>query len=330
MAEILGIHHVTAIAGEPQQNVDFYAGLMGLRLVKLTVNYDDPETYHLYFGDELGHPGTILTFFPWPGAPRGVKGTGQATTTSFSIPLGSVGYWAERLRGAGVRLEGPFVRFGDRAISFTDPDGLNLELVEQPPGAETRRGWDRGPVPQEHSIRGLFGVTLSEEGYERTASLVVETLGFRPVGQEADRFRYQVGGGGGGAPGATVDVLCQPEAQAGFVGVGTVHHVAWRTPTDEAQREWRRELVKRRMNVTPVIDRRYFRSIYFREPGGVLFEIATDPPGFTVDESADELGTRLMLLPQLEEMRTALVEALPRLELPKGSSAKAGWRQSSS
>ncbi|MDA4113849.1 MAG: ring-cleaving dioxygenase [Thaumarchaeota archaeon] len=312
LADILGIHHVTAIAGEPQQNVDFYAGFMGLRLIKLTVNYDDPETYHLYFGDELGHPGTILTFFPWPGAVSGSKGTGQATTTSFSIPRGSLGYWSDRLRERGIRFEGPTDRFGDQVISFSDPDGLWLELVGREGGGRGG-GWDRGPVPQEHSIRGLFGVTLSEEGYERTASLLVETMGFRLVKQDGDRFRYEVGGGG---PGATVDILCQPEAHAGFVSVGTVHHVAWRTATDEQQREWRKELAGARLNVTPVIDRKYFHSIYFREPGGVLLEIATDPPGFTVDESEEELGTKLVLPPQLEEFRAALVGALPRINLP--------------
>ena len=321
MPDILGIHHVTAIAGEPQQNVDFYAGFMGLRLIKLTVNYDDPETYHLYFGDELGHPGTILTFFPWPGAASGSKGTGQATVTSFSIPRDSVGYWSDRLRGRGIRFEGPTDRFGDQVISFSDPDGLGLELVGRD-GAEGWRGWDRGPVPQEHSIRSLFGVTLSEEGYERTASLLVETMGFRLVKQDGNRFRYEVGGGG---PGATVDILCQPEAQSGFVSVGTVHHVAWRTATDEAQREWRKELVEARVNVTPVIDRKYFHSIYFREPGGVLFEIATDPPGFTVDESAEGLGTKLVLPPQLEEFRATLVGVLPRIKLPRDE----GGRQES-
>ena len=312
MPDILGIHHITAIAGEPQQNVEFYSGFMGLRLVKLTVNYDDPETYHLYFGDELGHPGTILTFFAWPGAPKGRKGAGQATATSFSIPPGSVGYWVDRLSGRGVRVEGPVERFGDQVISFSDPDGLDLELVGHE-DAEGRRGLDRGPVPPEHAIRGFFGVTLSEEGYERTAALMVETMGFRLARQEGNHFRYEVGGGG---PGATVDILCQPEARTGLVSVGTVHHVAWRTPTNEQQREWRKDLVRARLNVTPVIDRTYFHSIYFREPGGVLFEIATDPPGFTVDEIADELGTRLVLPPRLEEFRAAIVQALPPVKLP--------------
>jgi glyoxalase family protein len=315
--EILGIHHVTAIAGEPQQNVDFYAGFMGLRLVKLTVNYDDPQTYHLYYGDEDGHPGTILTFFPWPGAPKGRKGSGQLTTTSFSIPQGSVSYWVERLEKRGVRFTGPTDRFEEQVISLSDPDGLNLELVAHPK-AEDRKGWDRGPVPREHAILGFFGVTLSEEGYERTASLLVETMGFSLVKEEGNRFRYQVGTGG---PGALVDVLCQPDAPTGFVSVGTVHHVAWRTPTDRQQERWREELVKVGMNVTPIIDRKYFHSIYFREPGGVLFEIATDPPGFTVDERKEELGTRLMLPSSLEPLRARLSRVLPPVELPATTSS---------
>ncbi len=316
--EIVGIHHVTAIAGEPQQNVDFYAGFLGLRLVKLTVNYDDPETYHLYYGDEVGHPGTILTFFPWPGAPKGRKGEGQVTITSFSIPHGSVGYWVQRLSKRGIRFEGPINRFEEQVISFSDPDDLNLELVAHAE-AEKRSGWNRGSVPEEHSIRGFFGVTLSEEGYERTASLLTETMGFRLVSQDGDRFRYEVGKGG---PGAMVDLLSQPDAPAGVVSVGTVHHLAWRTPNDEQQKEWREELAGARLDVTPVIDRRYFRSIYFREPGGVLFEIATDSPGFTVDERKEELGTRLMLPPRLESFRADLDQALPRVKLPEIAEAK--------
>ncbi len=310
--EIPGIHHVTAIAGEPQQNLEFYAGFLGLRLVKLTVNYDDPETYHLYYGDEDGHSGTILTFFPWPGAPRGRKGAGQVTTTSFSIPRDSVSYWVERLGKHGIGFTGPVDRFGEQLISFSDPDSLNLELVAH--AGESRRGWSRGPVPREHAIRGFFGVTLSEEGYERTSSLLTETMGFNLIKQEGNRFRYAVRSGG---PGALVDLLCQPDARPGAVSVGTVHHVAWRTPDDEQQKKWREELVEAGLNVRPVIDRKYFHSIYFREPGGVQFEIATDPPGFIIDERKEELGTRLMLPPQLEPLRAHLDQVLPRVKLPK-------------
>jgi glyoxalase family protein len=309
---IPGIHHVTAIAGDPQRNIDFYASFLGLRLVKLTVNYDDPETYHLYYGDEDGHPGTILTFFPWPGAPAGGKGVGQATTTSFSIPRESLGFWMDRLQGHKVPFDGPTERFDEQLISFTDPDGLNLELVAR--AGESHSGWSGGPISKDHAIRGFSGVTLSEEGYERTSSLLTKTMGFNLVKQEGDRFRYAAGGGG---PGALVDILCQPDARPGVVSVGTVHHVAWRTPDDEQQKLWREDLVRAGLNVTPIIDRRYFHSIYFREPGGILFEIATDPPGFAVDERKEELGTRLMLPPQLEPFREQLSQGLPPVKLPK-------------
>ena len=309
--QILGIQHVTAIAGEPQQNIDFYSGFLGLRLVKLTVNYDSPETYHPYYGDENGHPGMILTFFPWPGAPKGRKGAGQVTVTSFSIPQASVGYWVERLSKHGIMFEGPINRFEDQVISFSDPDDLKLELVAHT-GAEERSGWLHGPVPQEHAIRGFFGVTLSEEGYERTASLLTEIMGFHLVKEDRNRFRYEVGEG---RAGVQVDVLCQPDAPTGLVSVGTVHHLAWRTPNDEQQKEWRTVLVNARLNVTPVIDRKYFHSIYFREPGGVLFEIATDPPGFTVDETLEKLGTGLVLPSWLEPLRAQLRNILPPVKL---------------
>ncbi len=305
-----GIHHVTAIASDPQANVDFYTEVLGIRLVKLTVNFDDPHSYHLYYGDGAGTPGTILTFFAWPGAPRGWRGTGQLTATAFSVPNGSLGYWKERLRKNGVSLEATSKRFGEEAIPFYDPDGLRLELVANP--KDDRGGWKHGPVPREFAVRGFHGVTLSEEGYEQTASLLTDTLGFRLVGQEVDRFRYRATGGG---PASVVDIMCQPGTRRGEVSVGTVHHVAWRTPNDEYQKAWREELVKLRLNVTPVIDRKYFHSIYFREPGGVLFEIATDPPGFTVDEPVEKLGGALMLPSWLEPLRTHIQEELPPVKV---------------
>ena len=313
--EILGIHHVTAIAGDPQRNLDFYTRVLGLRLVKLTVNYDDPDTYHFYFGDRLGRPGTILTFFPWPGAPRGRKGTAQATAVTFSVRSGSLEYWMDRLRSRGIEPVGPFERFGEQLLAFSDPDGLKIELAAGPalPAEKGRKG---DPVPPDVAIRGVHSVTLSEEGYERTALLLIEGLGFRPIRSSGNRFRYAVGAGGSGA---MVDVLCQPTAPSGHVSVGTVHHVAWRAPDDEAHRAWRRTIAGLGYNVTPVIDRRYFRSIYFREPGGVFFEIATDPPGFTVDEPGERLGTRLMLPPGLEPLRDRIEMSLPRLRLPEAA-----------
>jgi glyoxalase family protein len=309
---VVGIHHVTAIAGDPQRNLDFYTGLLGLRLVKFTVNYDDPTTYHLYYGDRVGHPGTILTFFPWPGAPQGQLGTGQLTVTSFAIPQASMDYWSKRLKSHGVFSQGPTRRFDEQVLTFSDPDGLRLELVA---GVDSTDGdaWGDGPVPLEHAIRGFFGVTLSEEALGLTASLLIDSLGFRQVTQQNDRFRFAVGSG---RLGSFVDVLSLPGAPRGAVSVGTVHHVAWRTPDEEQQKSWRAKLVENGLSVTPVIDRRYFHSIYFHEPGGVLFEIATDPPGFTVDERVERLGTRLNLPPWLESQRGEIQQALPKVRVP--------------
>ncbi len=309
--QINGIHHITAIAGNPQQNVDFYTQVLGLRMIKLTVNFDDPGTYHLYYGDEVGNPGTILTFFPFRGAPQGRRGTGQATTIAYSIPEGTIGYWMERFKSHNVAFEEPAARFDEEALVFYDPDNLQLELVVH--ADDARAPWDGGPVPPEYGIRGFYSVALGVERCERTAALLTETLGFRPT-QEADsRFRYATGDG---VPGAIVDVLCHPTEMPGRVAVGAVHHVAWRTPGDEEQLAWRKEIASLGYNVTPVIDRQYFRSIYFREPGGVLFEIATDPPGFTYDESVAELGTSLKLPPWLEPRRALIEQSLPPLKLP--------------
>ncbi len=315
--DLLGIHHVTAIAGDPQRNVDFYTGVLGLRLVKLTVNFDDPRSYHLYYGDELGHPGTIITFFAWPGVPQGRQGTGQVTVTSFSVPQASLDYWRERLSQRGVSSTGPTSRFDETILSLQDPDGLALELVAHPQAQ--RPAWKEGPVPAEHAIRGMHTVTLSEDGYERTAKLLTETLGFRLLSQETNVFRYEVAGG---EPGTYVDVRCAPGLRRGHVAAGTVHHVAWRTPTDERQQAWREVLAGLDLNVTPVLDRKYFHSIYFREPGGILFEIATDPPGFTVDEPVEQLGTRLELPTWLEPSREELEQVLPVLHLPAAGTGK--------
>ena len=309
--EPLGIHHVTAVASDPQRNVDFYLEVLGLRLIKQTVNFDAPDTYHLYYGDEAGHPGTILTFFPWPGARPGLRGTGQATTTSFSVPEGSLGYWKQRLEERNVEVVEAVTRTDEDALSFEDPDGLLIELVAHV-GTDPRPPWERGPITPEHAIRGLYAVTLSESGYESTAEMLTDTLGFRLVGEEGARFRFDVGGGG---PGARVDILCQPGQGRGLVSAGTVHHVAWRAPDEGTQSEWRTQIVGRGVNVTPVIDRNYFRSIYFREPGGVLLEIATDGPGFTIDEPLLELGRRLKLPPWLEPRRDQIERALPPLSV---------------
>jgi glyoxalase family protein len=306
-SSVLGIHHVTAITDDPQRNIDFYSGVLGLRFVKKTVNFDAPDTYHFYYGDDLGHPGTILTFFSWPGSPHGRRGTGQVTTISFSVPETAIGYWQERLTRRGIRVEGPAPRFDEQVLSFTDHEGLALELVAHR-RAESGAGWTDGPVPVEHTIRGFYCVTLSVASYEQTEAVLTDLLGFRQIGEQGRRTRFAVGDAGRGT---LVDVLNLPNERRGLDSIGTVHHVAWRTASDEWQLQWQRKLSEASLNVTPVMDRVYFHSIYFREPSGVLFEIATDPPGFTIDESPQELGTHLMLPPWLESARPALEQHLP-------------------
>jgi glyoxalase family protein len=306
-----GIHHVTAIAGDPQRNVDFYVGLLEMRMVKKTVNFDDPGTYHLYYGNGVGTPGSIMTFFPWAGAPQGRIGAGQLTVTSFSVPASSLGYWTERLVEAGVRFEKPEDRFGETVLRFSDPDGLRLELVAA--GENDREGWADGQTPAEHAVRGFHHVTLVVADPSHTATLLTDTLGFRRVGEIEGRTRYEAGAGG---PGNTVDVADGTGFPRGMMGVGTVHHVAFRVPDEEAQLELREAVAALGYNVTPVLDRNYFRSIYFREPGGVLFEIATDPPGFAVDEEPEHLGETLKLPPWLEPQRDRLEEVLPPLRVP--------------
>jgi glyoxalase family protein len=307
---VLGIHHVTAIASDPQRNLEFYTELLGLRLVKRTVNFDDPGTYHLYFGDEVGTPGTILTFFPWPMAARGSPGVGQVTVTSFSIPEQSLGYWEQRLSSASIPVERSGNRFEEEVLTFADPDGLKLELVGHA-GVKEPRAWSGADVPEEHAIRGFYAVTLSEQGFENTAE-VLSTMGFRRVAEDGNRFRFDVGEGGAGA---RVDVLCLAEARYGRISAGTVHHVAWRVADDESQLAWRQKLAESHLNVTPVMDRCYFHSVYFREPGGVLFELATDPPGFATDESVGNLGEALKLPSWLETHRQEIEQALPPLKL---------------
>jgi glyoxalase family protein len=311
---VAGIHHITAIASEPQQNVEFYTRVLGLRLVKQTVNFDDPTTYHLYYGDEVGSPGTILTFFPWAGLPKGRRGTGQATAISLSVPVGSLGYWRERLQKHTVVLEGPGRRFEEEVLAFTDPDGLQLELVAAP-GLTPPPSWSEGPVPSEHAIGGIHSVALEQDEYDRTASFLIGVLGFRSLGEEGDRFRF---GTGRGEAAALVDLIVRPRAASGRMGTGSIHHVAWRAGSDEEQRRWRERLIEAGVGATTVIDRRYFRSIYFREPGGVLFEIATDAPGFTVDETVEKLGGELKLPPWLEPRRSMIEQALPPMRTVLG------------
>ena len=309
-----GIHHVTAITADAQKNIDFYRGLLGLRLVKLTVNFDDPASYHLYYGDELGRPGTILTFFAWPGADRGTIGPPQVSSTAFAVPQNALNFWQDRLKQKGLKLDPPTTRFGQQLLSFTDPDGMRLEIVaaENPPG----HAWPAGPIPAEHAIRGFHGITISEEGHENTATLLTEVMGFKAEQTDNNRFRFRAAAGENFA--SVIDLLCVPGAPAGRMGAGTVHHVAYRTADDRQQKIWQNELVKLDFNVSPIMDRNYFHSIYFREPGGVLFEIATDNPGFTADEPADQLGTKLMLPPQLEPHRAEIERIATPVRLPTG------------
>ena len=248
--ETTGIHHVTAIAGEPQRNVDFCAGLLGLRLVKKTVNFDDPGTYHLYYGDGKGNPGSIMTFFPWASAPNGRIGSGQLTVTSFSFPAPSLGYWTERLVEAGVRFEKPEDRLGETVLRFPDPDGLRLELVAA--ADDRREGWPEGPVPAEHAARGFHHATLLSSDPVGTAQLMTETLGFRQTGEAEGRTRFEAGEGG---PGNTIDVANGAGFPRGSMGVGTVHHVAFRMPDEETQLEVREKVASLGYNVTPVLDR---------------------------------------------------------------------------
>ena len=304
-----GIHHVTAISGGPQRNVDFYAGVLGTRLVKKTVNFDDPGTYHLYYGDGNAAPGTIMTFFPWEGAPKGRIGSGQVITTSYSIPETSLGFWTQRLVEHGVRFEKPRDRFGDTVLAFEDPDGLRLEIVAS---SDTRAGHD-GPTPAEHSIRGFHHAALAVRNAERTIELMTDHLGFRRVDEAENRVRLAAGDGG---PGNLVDVMDATDFPRGNRGVGTVHHIAFRVPDEETQLAVREEVDSLGYDVTPVLDRNYFRSIYFREPGGVLFEIATDPPGFAADEDPEHLGEELRLPAWLEARRGEIEEVLTPLRVP--------------
>ena len=326
---IFGIHHVTAITSDPQKNIDFYTNTLGLRFVKLTVNQDDPTSYHLYYGDESGRPGTILTFFHWPNLPRGHRGTAEVAATSFLIPNDSIEYWIDRFTNQRIKFDGPTKRFeSEKVITFQDPDGLSLELVAHESAKDRNANlWKGGSIPVKHAVRGFYSVTLSEVGYERTSSVLTDELGFIPARHEGGRFRYEIPAKassttsvqgeetGGGAK--IVDVLCLPDQRQAVMGTGSVHHVAFRTPTDEQQKILRHNIVQAGLDATPVIDRFYFHSVYFREPGGVLFEIATNPPGFTIDESEEDLGTHLVLPPWLESVRKDLVKILPPVRLPR-------------
>lgn len=297
-----GIHHITAVAGDPQKNLDFYSGLLGLRLVKKTVNFDDPSVYHLYYGDERGSPGSILTFFPWEKLQQGDPDRGQAIAISFSIPTHSAGFWTEYLESKGVNFIEPFTRFGKEIIGLQDPDGLHLELVADTVANDTG-GWDNGSVPGEHAIRGIHGIALALDNFKPTGKLLTDSLGFREIEREHDRILYQ----SESEFGSVVEIIDQAELE-GRPGKGTVHHVAFRAQDDGKQQKIKKDLIEKGYYLTEVKDRQYFRSVYFHEPGGVLFEIATDSPGFDIDEPVESLGQDLKLPPWLENRRD-LIEA---------------------
>ena len=312
-----GIHHVTAISGPAQQNVDFYADLLGLRTVKQTVNFDDPGTHHLYYGDQAGTPGTAMTFFPWERSARGGSGSGVTEATGFSVPPESLEFWADRLRAAGASPEEVDARFGEESLRCADPDGLIFELVAGPATRETPAGQPVHPdVPPEFAIRAFHGVLLDVVDPDPTARLLTDVMGFEHVGEYYGRLRFR---GSEEDVGSIVDLRSVGSGELARMGRGSVHHVAFRARDDDEQQSWRETIAGAGIPVTAVKHRCYFRSIYFREPGGVLFEIATDTPGFGVDESPAELGRSLKLPPWFEARREELESRLPVLILPDAS-----------
>ena len=309
MALITGIHHVTALAGNPQKNIDFYAGILGLRLVKKTVNFDAPEVYHFYYGNETGQPGSILTFFPYGDIMKGRHGKGMLNTTSFSVAVSSIEYWENRLKKFNINYKQPQERFNEVFIYFEDEDGLGLELVFN--DKDERQGFSYGNIPLENSIKGFYNVEIWEEGYERTAAVLTQQLDHTLIAEKGNRFRFAATD----APGNYVDILCAPDSLKGLGGNGTVHHIAFATANKQTQEEARIKIAQRMLNPTPILDRQYFTSIYFREPGGVLFEVATEDPGFMIDEDKQHLGESLKLPSWYEKHRAVIEEAVTPVTL---------------
>jgi len=317
--DIPGIHHVTAIAGDPGRNLTFYTETLGLRLVKRSVNQDDVSVYHLFYGDRQGSPGTSMTFFPYGDARPGRVGTGQVETTQFLVPAESIDFWVERLDAAGVTVEEPVDRAGERVLPFADPDGLSLELVgvADPPAGDP----PDGTVASEHAIRGFYGVTLRVGDPRGTASLL-EAMGFEEAEEDGtgsappdgSRRRFVADG----ELASVVDLTVDPDGERGLPGAGTVHHVAFQV-TAEEQEAWRQLLIDRGLRPTEIIDRKWFESVYVRTPGGVLFEFATKSPGYTVDEDLEDLGESLMLPGWLEDRREDIESSLPELDVRIGA-----------
>jgi len=308
--KVLGIHHVTAIAGNAKRNYDFYTKILGLRFIKKTVNFDDPNTYHFYYGNETGAPGTILTFFPWEGIQTGRRGSRQVTEIGYSVPAGSLDFWQQRLEKHNVIYNKVAEKFGEQYLTFLDPDGLKFELTVAKNG-DNRPAWTTAEIGAEQAIRGFHNVTITSNKIEKTAQVLTDILGFRLQETVVNRSRFvsetvQEAG--------IVDLVEAPGEMAGHVAGGSVHHVAFRVKDEQTLMQYRDRIVAMGLHITEKIDRNYFYSLYFREPGGVLFEIATDNPGFTVDEPLNELGTHLMLPPQYESKRAQIEGVLPKLD----------------
>jgi len=302
-----GIHHVTAFVRHAQATVDFYSGVLGLRLVKKTINFDAPEVYHLYFGNEAGSPGTIITFFPWPTSRKGRIGGGQVGITSYVVPVGSLDFWKARFEKLGIPTT-VTSRFGEQLVQLEDPDGLRIELVERGAGPASR--WAFGGVPAEKAIKGFGGALLFSTAPERTAAALQQVMGLEKISQEGDYVRFHATGDLGNV----IDVNVAPMAP-GVGGAGTVHHIAWRASDDEDHARWRSLVEENGFHPTPFVDRQYFNAIYFREEGGILFEIATDPPGFARDEPAETMGEKLMLPDWFEPHRAQIEQGLPPIEV---------------
>lgn len=310
--KLRGIHHITAIASEPQPNLDFYAGALALRFVKRTVNFDDPGAYHFYFGDRTGRPGTAITFFPWPGARRGSRGAGQVTATSFAIPPNALEFWKARFKDEGVVFEQTSRRFGDEVLRLADPDGLPIELITSAELDHVDLAYRHNNVPNEFAIRGFHAPTLAMRRLARSEKLL-QRLGFELQSEENGRRRFAVNAR---STSGKIDIV-EGAGEFGLNSAGTVHHIAFRCADEAGQIDWRNAIVDLGLFVTPVIDRQYFHSIYFREPNGILFEIATDGPGFTADEPAESLGQSLKLPPQYESQRAEIERILPPISLDR-------------
>ncbi len=307
--KIKGIHHITAIAGNAKKNYDFYTRVLGLRLVKKTVNFDDPHTYHFYYGDKVGTPGTILTFFPWEGITTGRRGARQVTEIGYSVPEGSLDFWLKRFEDNNVIYNKPAEKFGEQYLSFLDPDGLKIELTV-PKNTDQREPWTTSEVNANNATRGFHNITITSNKIEATAKILTDVFGYKLLEQHVNRYRFVTDAVDNAA---IVDLVEIPAEIAGHVAGGSVHHVAFRVENEEILMQYREKIVSLGLHITEKIDRNYFYSLYFREPGGVLFELATENPGFATDETVEKLGSGLKLPAQYESIRGEIEESLPKL-----------------